>query len=326
MTEEESVIQEKTDLLTKARYIKEAADQLSAVRLQPHTQENAGVLLLGIRSAGKSTIVNYLSRIPLFLWIAKEGEVRKDRKQGCIYLVDESNPQAATIGYKKTAETKYIRPYDCKPDDTSKPSFPVLDIPGVPVSDEDDKNRDVINLLTLERAIQQVQNIKLSVIVDYGQFEVERGSSLKKLASLLGMLISPDVLQRAQYNKVLDQANPNILFIVNKFPEVLKYDRHTHLVQQIEHTRESMQAQLKRKTDSASRASLENAIQFCLIMEQTPESHLIIVNPVDEGESRSLIFKAINTTVAISSNQFTFNTIPQLVTFRKTLQTRYIEP
>jgi hypothetical protein len=320
MTEEERVIQGKADLLTKAKYIKEAADQFSAVALQPHTQENAGVLLFGTLGAGKSTIVNYLLGNPLILWIEKEGQEREDRTQGSIYLVDESNPQAAKIGDEKSAETKYIHTYTTrKPGVTYGPSFPIWDTPGV---FDNDTNRDVINLLTLERAIQQVQNIKLAVIIEFGQFQVGRGSSIKEMARLLGILLSPDVLYQAQHNKVPNQAS--ILFIVNKCPGI--YNKYIYIVKQVKKTREALQAEFKKETNSASQTSLANAIQLCLIMEQTPESHLIIVNPVDEGESRSLIFNAIDTTFAISADQFIFNKIPQQLAFRDNLQTRYIEP
>jgi hypothetical protein len=322
MTEEER-IKEKTDLLIKAKYIKEAADQLSAVTLQPHTQENAGVLLFGVMAAGKSTIVNYLLGNPLIQWMEAIHGEREDRTQGRIYLARESNPQVAKIGEEKSAGTNYIHTYVCKPEDTSGSSFQIWDTPGIFDKDAD---RDVINLLTLERAIKKVQNIKLAVIIDYGQFQVERGCSLIKLARQLGELLSPDVLHQAQHNKELNQGDPNLLFIVNKLPEGFISDRHKHIFKELKNIRKVLQSDLKRPNDSASITSIANAIQLCLIMEQTPESHLIIVNPVDEGESRSLIFEAIRTTVAISANQFIFNTIPQLLDYRKTLQSRYVEP
>jgi hypothetical protein len=254
-------------------------------------------------AAGKSTIVNYLLGNPLIQWMEAIHGMRKDRKQGRIYLANESNSQAAEMGDKRSAGTKYIHTYVCKPGGTSGPSFPILDTPGIFDKDAD---HDVINLLTLERAIQKVQNIKLAVIIDYNQLQVERGLSLIRMARKLGELLSPDVLHQAQHNKVPNQRHPNLLFIVNKLPEGFKSDRHKHIVEELKEIREVLQADLQKPKDSASMTSIANAIQLCLIMEQTPESHLIIVNPVDEGESRSLIFEAIRTTVAISANQLYF--------------------
>ncbi len=301
----------KANLIGNAKSIREVFANM------PLISEQTGLLLLGTTGSGKSTIANYLLETPLIRWDddlldtidESVREKYKIRQTGEVYprLDFENRADLPQIGAGLSSKTINISSY------RTVDGMLFFDTPGFI---DTNQNRRLANSLALEEIIQQSKKIKLAIVIDYWAVRTGRGELFKSLAKLLG-----DLLPSTDLNHHEKQNNMLFLFI-NKVGSSLN---QSALRKAVENAESALILEQESAISLDALKLLEVAIKVCKAIIRTPDTHLIFVDPIDDGISRSLIYQSLESLQALEAKLFHFNTTERL-DFNKELTTTFITP
>jgi hypothetical protein len=118
----------------------------------------------------------------------------------------------------------------------------------------------------------------------------------------------------------------NILFLINKAPDETEYPDIIAAIGDIQKALENEFIRQVKINSETELKLLTDAITLCSIIEQSPESQVILANPLDNGETRRLIFDAIDEMQAIPHELFTLASHIDYIKVIRMIEQDYIIP
>jgi len=270
--------------------------QATFAHLPPPGQEV--VLFLGVTGSGKSTLVNYLLGNRLIRWDRKQHRARVGRLQGGVYL-EKDDPNAPQIGdHGANSCTRGVRLYQSQREGDC---WSFCDSAGLQDPDEDQR---LVNLLALERAVTRARGIKLVVVIKYAEIEAEKGKVFREMAKELAELL--------KYFFPKDtQASLDFLFLVNDAPKEKNLEE-TDVILLVQQQMERLlqEATHSSSVSTASEATNREICRFSVLLGalMVKPERMILVDPLDVGETREMIFSQLRRMRTVSSGLFQFDT------------------
>ncbi len=260
-------------------------------------------MVVGKTGAGKSTLINYLKRVP---YTFGDG--------GVAVPVDPSVKEYAETADRVKAVTTYPAAY--KTDE----GITLCDCPGF--EDNREAERRVAVSVSTEAVVRKSQSIKgLVVVIDYPSLQASRGKGLREVALTIGSLVGGSADQNEQFDPsksilfVFSKADPRhvkLPYLLKKIDEFISFqEEQLSAIQQKISTASITPAFLKSadhhkvKSPEEEKQEIQLILDILKIMKHNAEN-LILCDVFDDGQSRTAVFDRMKRLEPIPKEAFNF--------------------
>jgi energy-coupling factor transporter ATP-binding protein EcfA2 len=169
--------------------INKIVEKIELGNKQIHSEAEKAILLIGRTGAGKSTLVNYLTN-PESLEVVLNKDPENEYDEGTL-VIDVIGPKKAhspEIGHKKDSETTIPNKWQ-----SEDGKLTYWDPPGF--GDTKGPEQEIPDAFYIKKIFDTAKQIKLMVVIDYGDLESSRANTIKELADTLGNLFNKDEIK-----------------------------------------------------------------------------------------------------------------------------------
>jgi len=239
------------------------------------------VLVIGPTGVGKSTTANYLLKHPMHRVITEEG----------IPAIETVDTPSVAIGHKIEPFTLYAKPIQ-KPIQGKLDDWILVDCPGFQKT-RMSLEETVMESVGTELVIRHARRIKgMMILMEYNDIASSRSVNLQNLLKTL-MALFKDPFSMLTSSRIIITKIPRGEPREDLLKEVIAYLRRFKL------DCESKRQELKQKPPGATSPVGLTAEDYGILATylkavEDAADNIILVNPLDQGESRDEIINAIN--------------------------------